>query len=121
MTTGRDLHLLGEQLDYMSPKECVSDSFEPFRFELHPKMVEYRVRRWRVFAGVVQRRDWSPVGGCADEDLVDVLRIDFSVVGKIESNFFVKLVDEEVNELVLVDFAVCLLVLNTPSAGRCPN
>ncbi len=74
-------------------------------------MVEDRVRRWRVFAGVTQCRDRGPVGGCADEDLVDVLCIDFSVVGKVDSNFLVKPVDEEVKELVLVDFIVCLLLV----------
>lgn len=45
------------------------------------------------------------------EDLVDVFSIDGSVGGKIESNFLVKRVDEEVEELVLVDFSVCLLGL----------
>ncbi|WP_440992362.1 hypothetical protein [Haloarchaeobius baliensis] len=51
----------------------------------------------------------GPVGGCADEDLVNVLCIDFSVVAKVQRNFLVKTVDEEVKELVLVDFTVCLL------------
>jgi hypothetical protein len=38
-----DLHLLGEQFDDVSAKKCVSDSFEPFRLELRPYMIEYRV------------------------------------------------------------------------------
>ena len=51
------------------------------------------------------------VGGCADEDLVDVLCIDFSVVGEVQSNFLVKLVDEEIKKLVFVEFTVCLLLV----------
>lgn len=43
-------------------------------------MVPDRVRGWRVFAGVAQRGNRGPVGGGADEDLLDVLSIDFSVV-----------------------------------------
>jgi len=39
-----DLHLLREQFDDISPEERVSDSFEPFRLELRPQMVEDRVR-----------------------------------------------------------------------------
>jgi hypothetical protein len=39
-----DLHLLGEQFDDISPKKRVSDSFEPFRLELRPEMIEDRVR-----------------------------------------------------------------------------
>jgi len=42
---------------------------------------------------------------------VDILCIDFSVVGKIESNFFINRLDEEAKKLVLVDFAVCLLLV----------
>jgi len=61
--------------------------------------------------GVAERRDRGPVGGCADEDLVDVLSIDFSVVGEIQSNFLVELVDEEIKELVFVEFTVCLLLV----------
>ena len=74
-------------------------------------MIENRVRRWRVFAGVAQRGDRGPVGGRADEDLVNVLCTDFSVVCEVERNFLVKLIDEEVKELVLVDFTVCLLLV----------
>jgi hypothetical protein len=73
-------------------------------------VVENRVRRWRVFAGVAQRRDRGPVGGCADEDLVNVLSVEFSIVRKTERNLLVESVDEEVNELVFVDFTVCLLL-----------
>src|SRR6056297_1468930 len=98
-----DLHLLGEEFDDISPKERVSDSFEPFRLELRPEVVQDRVRRWRLFTGVAQRGDRGPVGGRADEDLVDVLSIDLSILGKVEGNFLVKPVDEEVKKLVLVD------------------
>ncbi|ELY86203.1 hypothetical protein C484_18612 [Natrialba taiwanensis DSM 12281] len=38
-----DLHLLGEEFDDISPKERVCDSFEPFRLELRPEMIENRV------------------------------------------------------------------------------
>ena len=40
---------------------------------------------------------------------MDILGIDLSVVRQVESNFLVKPVDEEVKELVFVDFTVCLL------------
>jgi hypothetical protein len=45
----------------------------------------------------------------ADEDLVDVLSLDFSVVRKAKRNYLVKRVDEKVKELLFVDFIVCLL------------
>ena len=106
-----DLHLLGEQLNEPLSKKRVSDSFEPFGLELRPEVVENRVRRWRVFTGVAERRDRGPVGGCADEDLVDVLCIDFSVVGGVQRNFLVKSVDEEIKQLVFVEFTVCLLLV----------
>jgi hypothetical protein len=105
-----DLHLLGEQLDDVSSKKGVSDSSEPFRLELRPEVVENRARGWRVFTGVAERGNQDPVGGCTDEDLVDAFRIDFSVVGKVQRSFLVKPVDEEVKQLVLVDFTICLLV-----------
>jgi hypothetical protein len=93
-----------------SSKKRVSDSFEPFRLELRPEVVESRVRRWRVFTGVAQRRDRGPVGGCADEDLVNDLCIDVSAVGEVQRNFLVKPVDEEIKRLVLMDSTVCLLI-----------
>ena len=52
-----DLHLLGEQFIEIFPKERVSDSFEPFRLELRPKMVEDRVRSGCVLARSTERRD----------------------------------------------------------------
>lgn len=42
---GADLHLLREQFEETPSKERVSNLFEPFRLELHPQMVENRVRR----------------------------------------------------------------------------
>ncbi|EMA34796.1 hypothetical protein C445_07760 [Halobiforma lacisalsi AJ5] len=106
-----DLHLLGEEFDDISPKGLVSDSFEPFRLELRPEVVQDRVRRWRLFTGVAQRGDRGSIGGRADEDLVNVLGIDFSVIRQGERNFLVKPVDEEVKKLVFVDFTVRLLCL----------
>jgi len=38
-----DLHLFGEQFIEILSQGRVSDSFEPFRLELRPKMVEDRV------------------------------------------------------------------------------
>ncbi|ELZ21085.1 hypothetical protein C475_19043 [Halosimplex carlsbadense 2-9-1] len=106
-----DLHLLGKQFDDILPKECIKDSFEPFRLELRPGIVENRVRRWRVVTGVAERRDRGSVGGYADENLVDVLYIDISVVGEVQGNFLVKPVNEEIKKLVFVDFIVCLLLV----------
>ena len=40
-----DLHLLRKQFDDIPTKKRVSDSFEPFRLEFRPQMVEDRVRR----------------------------------------------------------------------------
>ena len=45
-------HLLGEELEDISPKGRVSDSFEPFWLELCPEVIENRVRQWRLFTGV---------------------------------------------------------------------
>jgi hypothetical protein len=49
------------------------------------------------------------VGACADEDLEDVIRIDLSVLAKAHGERAGEGVDEEVKELVLVDFVVCVL------------
>ncbi len=56
-----DLHLLGEQFNDISSEKGVSDSFEPFRLELRPEVIEDRVRRWRVLTGVAERRDRGPL------------------------------------------------------------
>ena len=49
------------------------------------------------------------VGARADGDLVDALNVKFRVVCRIEGGFLVNALDEEVTELVLVDFTVRLL------------
>jgi hypothetical protein len=104
-----DLHLLGKQFIEILSKERVSDLFEPFRLELCPKVVEDRVGSRAVLTRRTERGDRGPVGASADEDLVDVLRSDFSVVCKAKRDFLVKAVDEKVKKLVLVNFTVCLL------------
>jgi len=65
----------------------------------------------RIFASLTERRDRGPVGVSADEDLVDVFSIEFGVFSECESNFLVNSLDEEVKQLVLVNFTVCLLLL----------
>jgi len=77
-----DLHLLGEQFIEILPKERVGDSFEPIRLEFRPKMVENRVRSGYVLARSTERRDRGSVGASADEDLIDILSSDFSVITK---------------------------------------
>jgi hypothetical protein len=49
------------------------------------------------------------VGGCADEDLVDVFGSDVSVASDADAEGSGESVDEKVKELVLVDTIVCLL------------
>jgi len=41
---------------------------------------------------------------------IEVLSVDLSIVCEIEINFLVNRLDEEINELVFVDFIVCLLL-----------
>lgn len=62
--------------------------------------------RWRCTAWKLRSRRWL-----RDEDLVNALCVDFSVVAKIQTNFLVKPVDVEGKELILVDFTVCLVGL----------
>jgi hypothetical protein len=81
------------------------------QFKLRPEMVEDRVCRRCVFTVFAERGDGGPVGARTDEDLVDVFTIDLGIVTEVEGHFLVKGVDEEVKELVLVDFTVCLLLL----------
>jgi len=106
-----DLHLLGEDVENVLLEEYVANLFERLQVELGAKMVENRIFVRCIFAVLTERRDRGPVGARADEDLVDVFSIDFGVFGESESDFLVKGVDEEVKELVLVDFTVCLLWL----------
>jgi hypothetical protein len=44
-------------------------------------MVEDRVGSGAVVTRRTERRDRGPVGASADEDLIDVLSSDFSVIG----------------------------------------
>jgi hypothetical protein len=44
-------------------------------------MVEDRVGSGAVLTRSTERRDRGPVGASADEDLIDVLSSDFSVIG----------------------------------------
>jgi hypothetical protein len=103
-----DLHLLRKDIENISLEECVTDLFERLEVELGAEMIENRVSVGCIFASLTERRDRGPVGARADEDLVDVFSIQFGVFSEGESNFLVKGVDEEVKELVLVDFIVCL-------------
>jgi len=106
-----DLHLLGEDVKNVLLEERVTNLFERLKVELGAEMVENRVFVGCIFASLTERRDRGPVGARADEDLVDVFSIEFGVFSECEGNFLVKRVDEEVKELVLVDFIVCLLWL----------
>jgi hypothetical protein len=65
----------------------------------------------RIFAGFAEFRYRGPVGASADEDLVDILSMEFSISAELECNFLVKRVDEEVKKLVFVYFIVCSLGL----------
>jgi hypothetical protein len=104
-----DLHLLGKEIEDIPLEECVSDSFELFELELRPKMIEDGVCTRRVSTVLTERRDRGPVGARADEDLTDLLRRYLSVLIQGDRNVLVKPVDEEVKELVFVEFTVCLL------------
>ena len=46
----------------------------------------------------------------ADEDLEDVVEVDLGVLAEVQAERAGEGVDEEVKELLLVNFAVCLLV-----------
>lgn len=60
-----------------------------------------------------------PVGGRADDDLVDVLGVEISVLAEIHTECTGERVDKKVKELVFVDFTVCLLfLLGHTSASR---
>ena len=55
------------------------------------------------------RRAKSIDCGLAKSDELPNRVINFSIIAEIKNNSLVKSVDEEVKELVLVDFTVCLL------------
>jgi len=97
-----DLHLLAEQFDDILPKQCVSDSFKDGRGSCSPMASPCR----SCIAARLRTHRRNRRG-----DLVDDLCIAFSIVGEIQRNFLVKSIDEEVKELVFVDFTVCLLLV----------
>jgi hypothetical protein len=105
-----DLHLLGEDLQHVLLEKRVPNSLNGRKVEFLAEVVQNRVLVGRVFTGLTEFGYRGPVGASADEDLVDVFSIDFCVVTEAEPYFLVKRVDEEVKELVLVYFTVCLLV-----------
>jgi hypothetical protein len=75
-----------------------------------------------IFASLTERRDRGPVGARADEDIVGVFSVKFGVFSECKSNFLVKGVDEEIKQLVFVDFTVRLLcLLGHNSASGLPN
>jgi hypothetical protein len=45
------------------------------------------------------------------EVLVNVFSVDFSVVAKLQRNLLFKPINEEIRELVFVNFTVCLLLV----------
>jgi hypothetical protein len=105
-----DLHLLGGDVKNALLEKDVSNLFKRLKVELGAEMIENRVFVGCIFASLTERRDRGPVGARADEDLVDVFSVEFGVFSGCESSFLVKCVDEEIKELVLVDFTVCLLL-----------
>jgi len=70
--------------------------------------------------GSTERGDRGPVGGCAYEDLVDVVGIDISVLGETHAKCAGERIDEKIKELVLVNFTVCLLGLFGHSSASRP-
>jgi hypothetical protein len=52
----------------------------------------------RIFAGLTEFRYRGPVGASADEDLVDILSIDFNISAGTEINFLVSLMTEKSSE-----------------------
>jgi hypothetical protein len=95
-----DLLLLEEDVENVFLKERIANLFERFQVELGSEMVENRVF---VSASLLFSQNVETVV------LVDVFSVKFGVFSESESNFLVKGVDEEVKDLVLVDFIVCLL------------
>ena len=90
-------------------KEEVADGGDGIEVELRAEVVENVVGGGSVLTVLTQRRDRGPVGARADEDLEDVLGVDFSVLAERQGERAGERVDEEVKQLLLVNFAVCLL------------
>lgn len=84
-----DLHLLGEDVEDISLEKCVSNSLNQRKVELFAEMVQNGVFVGRVFAVLTEFGDRGSVGARADEDLVDVFSIDFSIIAEIKNNFLV--------------------------------
>jgi len=97
-----------EQFDDISPKERISDTFEPFRLELRPQMVQDSCCS-NGSSLASERRDRGPSAHAPTKDLVDVLSVNSSVVSKTERNLLSNWLDEEVKKLPLVNSIVCLL------------
>jgi hypothetical protein len=74
---------------------------------------------WAVIALIAERRDSGSIGGRVDENLVDILRFEVSVVTETHAKRTCKSVNEEIKELVFVNFTVCWLIfVGHTSASR---
>ncbi|ELY56420.1 hypothetical protein C492_15001 [Natronococcus jeotgali DSM 18795] len=98
-----DFHLLRKYSEYVLLKKRVPDLFNRLEVKFLTEVVQNGVLVRRVFIVLTECRDRGPVGARADEDLVNVFSIDLIIIARIEGNFLVNCVDEEVKELVLVD------------------
>jgi hypothetical protein len=108
-----DLHLLGENL--LSISFCRS-VFPTCSTDVMPNF-SHRVFVRRIFTGLAELRYRGPTGASTDKNFINILRIDFSIRTETKYNFLVELAEEELNQLVLVDFTVWR-ILGTPSASR---
>jgi hypothetical protein len=102
----------------MSPEERVTDVFDRLKIQLRPKVPQDIRARWTVFTPFTECGDRGPVGGCADEDLVDVFGIKVSVFAETYTECTSESVDEKIKELVFVEFTVCLFVFGHTSTSR---
>ncbi|GAA0471219.1 hypothetical protein GCM10008985_30130 [Halococcus dombrowskii] len=109
MEIGNDLHLLGKKFEHVALEQEIADGSNVVEIEFRTEMVKDVSPGGSVFAMPAERGDGGPVGARADEDLEDVSRIDFSVLAESEGERTSENVDEEIKELVLVDYVVCLL------------
>ena len=104
-----DLHLLGEEFEYILLKQEIADGSDGVEIELGAEVVEHIGARGSVFAVLAERGNGGPVGAGADEDLEDVVGIDFSICAEVQREYAGEGIDEEVKKLLLVDFVDCLL------------
>jgi len=77
-----DLHLLGKHIKRVLPEKRVPDGFDGVEVEFRSEVIEDVCTGWAIFTPITERGNRGPVGGCADEDLVDVFGIDISVLGE---------------------------------------